>query len=156
MTQTFTVEPEPVTVITFTVDPVDGVLDAFYTSYIAPLHGHQMSLYLSDGRDPLGVGIGTAKIPNATVNTWQLRSVRLDVAVPPDGGPLIVDVLNNGVSVFADPADRPAIASGESSAVVSVFGNRVFAPGDLLSVNIDAVGPVGAGGVLTVTVVVEG
>jgi hypothetical protein len=73
---------------------------------------------------------------------------------PPEGDDLIVDVLINGVSIFADPGDRPVILAGETTGLSVAIGTTTFAPGDWFTVDIIQVGSSSPGSDLTVQIAV--
>ena len=82
-----------------------------------------------------------------------LVSVAAAVEGAPVGGPIVVDVLANGLSVYGRyPERRPRIDAGETLAVVGAHEPRVFSDGDTLSVNVDQVGPLMPGRFLVVAV----
>jgi hypothetical protein len=67
----------------------------------------------------------------------------------PVGSPLTVDVNRNGTSIFG--ASKLQLASGSSYAKLTAFALRTVAEGDLLSIDIDAVGSTTAGQRVNVT-----
>ena len=72
--------------------------------------------------------------------TFVLESIAGRASVPPAGSAIIVDILKNNVSIFADPADRPTIAEGEHNAVTGDPGTVTFVDGDFVEVLIVQVG----------------
>lgn len=81
-----------------------------------------------------------------------LDSVAGRVVTPPTGSSVILDILKNGVSVFASPGDRPTIASGQNNAVTTIPEGFMFADGDYLEINIVQVGSTVPGETLTAAV----
>jgi hypothetical protein len=73
---------------------------------------------------------------------------------PPVGANLIVDILINDASVFADPGDRPVILDGETTGLSTAIATTAFAPGDYFTVNIIQVGSSTPGSDLTVQIAV--
>lgn len=65
----------------------------------------------------VGLGTGTSKIYNDSGLTKRLLAVRAS-ANNVSGGPLIVDVKKNGISIFAAAGNRPSIAPGAGTAKV--------------------------------------
>jgi len=57
-----------------------------------------------------------------------------NVKVAPTGAPIICDVLKGGVSVYADPSDRPVIDIGNTRAVSITPNNFIFEEGSALTV----------------------
>lgn len=58
---------------------------------------------------------------------------------PPSGSSLILDVRNNGTSIFTDPY-RLVIADNGTMAVTTTFGRPGIAEGDVLTLDVDQVG----------------
>ena len=86
--------------------------------------------------------------------TFTITEVYISVGIdtPPVGANLIVDVLINGVSIFADPGDRPVILAGETTGLSITIGTSAFAPGDYFTVDIIQVGSSSPGSNLTVQI----
>ena len=81
---------------------------------------------------------------------YDVESVRATVGTAPLGTALVVDVLADGVSIYANPAWRPTIAPTARS---GIGGPTVALPaGVALSVDVVAVGAVRPGSDLTVVV----
>lgn len=75
------------------------------------------------------------------------------VGTAPTGSSVVCDVNKNGTTVFTTQANRPSIAAGTTSTTMTAVPDvTVVAAGDLLSVDIDAVGNSTAGSDLTVVV----
>ena len=102
----------------------------------------------------LAAGASPQRIPNVTGGSLSILSVRLDVATPPTGQALVVDVNKNGVTIFTTQANRPQVAAGASSGSSSNIDVTAWADGEYLHFDIDQVGSGTAGADLTVTVVV--
>jgi len=79
---------------------------------------------------------------------YSFESWIMAVDIAPDGDDIIVDLLINDVTIFADPDDRPVILDGQQVSTVTTADVEVEA-GDRLSVNIEQVGSVFAGEFLT-------
>jgi len=102
-------------------------------------------------QDQIEVAVGTQFIPFDALS--QLVSVQAVLSVPASGQDVVVDALVNGVSIWADPADRLTITAGQDeSAVVTVFDTDTFVPSDRLSVDVVQVGSVNPGEDLVVMV----
>jgi hypothetical protein len=135
-----------------TLDELKAELQAYINA------NTRIGIPFSDTRLILTVGLGDMRYPNETKRTLHIVAVGIDVMVAPVGADLIVNIRNNGTPIFTDPAHRPRIADGTYSTgpVPVVIDLPVFAPEDVLTVDIDQVGSIIAGGHLTVTVVVQG
>lgn len=98
---------------------------------------------------------GTHKIYNDTGETLRILSVRASVGTAPTGSSLIVDVNLGGTTIFTTQANRPAITSGSTTSGAVTSMNVVnWAPGQVMTVDVDQVGSTTAGKSLTVQVVV--
>lgn len=78
--------------------------------------------------------------------------VRAAVHVAPTGAPSVVDVNKNGMTVFTDQSQRPAIAPGANASAEMVPSVSVAEPGEYVTVDVDQVGSILPGGDLTVMV----
>lgn len=116
----------------------------------------QIGVPFSDTRAALTVGAGSMGYPNGSGRSLTIVGVGVHAGIAPTGASLILNVRKNGVSIFTDPSHRPAILAGTVTAVTSLIDIAGFAPGDVLTVDIDQVGSVVPGGHLTVNVVVQG
>lgn len=87
--------------------------------------------------------------------SFLLDSISVRVKIAPTGSPVILDLLKNDVSVFANPADRPTIPAGQQNAVVGDFGVVMLADGDYIEVIIAAVGSTTPGDTLVASVRLE-
>ena len=134
-----------------TVAELKAELQAYITA------NTRIGIPFSDTRLALTTGLGDMRYPNETGRTLHIVTVGLDVMTAPTGADLIVNVRNNGTPIFTDP-HRPRIVAGTSSTgpIPATIDSPVFAPGDVLTVDIDQIGSGVAGGHLTVTVVVQG
>lgn len=86
-----------------------------------------------------GVGFGAARVYNDTGNDQVVVSVRVS-AVDVAGGGLTVDVNIDGVSIFADPGDRPVlpVASGTGTVRALLPEAVPFPDGSYLTVDVDS------------------
>jgi hypothetical protein len=126
-------------------------VDATWTP--KPLAGALTPYVFSDARVPLTIGAGTMKIPNLTGKTLTIVGVRVDLAVAPTGGTFIVDVNKNGTTIFTTQANRPTVAIAATFANSGAVNVSSWAPGETLTVDIDAVNTASG---LTVTIITEG
>lgn len=84
---------------------------------------------------------------------FMVLSVAAAVEGAPVGGPIVTDVLANGVSLYAGHPDRrPTIPDGATWATVGAHNATVLSDGDTLSVNVDTVGTLMPGRFLVVAV----
>lgn len=102
-------------------------------------------------QDQLETAVGSTFIPfDSDASLVSLQAV---VSVPPVGQDIVVDVLINGVSIWANPADRLTITAGQDeSAVVTTYDTGTFVAGDRLSVDVVQVGSTNPGEDLVVMV----
>jgi len=84
-----------------------------------------------------------------------LVSVMVAVKTAPVGSNIIVDVNKNGVTIFTTQANRPTINAGQNVSLARTPDVLSITSGDLLSVDVDAVGTTVAGSDLTVVVLVK-
>lgn len=91
--------------------------------------------------------------PHYFDHVGEITLARASVNNAPQGSSIIVDINKNGVSIFTDQANRPTILPGElTSGPVTSMDVTSIAPGDRLTVDVDAVGSAYAGSGLIVTV----
>jgi hypothetical protein len=84
---------------------------------------------------------------------YYLSGARASVNTAPTGGPVVIDVLKNGSTIFTTPANRPSITAGTTTAVSAAPPDLLFVvPGDYLTVNVAQVGTTFPGADLTVNV----
>ena len=98
---------------------------------------------------PLTVAAGRAFIP--VLGDSRILEIAVGVGLAPQGGPLVVDIKRDGVSIFPDPGDRPTIAAGEQVAVMGAFTATLLA-GDRLTVDVVRVGDSIPGSDLTIVI----
>lgn len=95
---------------------------------------------------------------SAGTSVWEfptpsrIYQVRLAIGTAPTGADLIVDVMKNGVSIFA-AGDRPRIVAGAFTGQSSTVDDPATVEGDLFRVDIDQVGSTITGSHLTVVLV---
>ena len=100
----------------------------------------------------IAVGTGTTRWYNDTGRTLTLVSARASVGTAPTGAALIVDVNNNGTSVYTTQANRPTIAVSTNTDEGGAFDDSTILDGEYLTVDVDQVGSTVAGADLTVTI----
>lgn len=82
----------------------------------------------------------------------RILSVAAMVEDAPTGQPVIIDVLANGVSIYANPVNRPTIAPGTTRAVVGAHVDALLTDGDYLNCDVAQVGSGAPGTFLTVAI----
>lgn len=100
-------------------------------------------------------GNGKGRYVNNTGETLRLRTVDLVAGTAPTGADLVVDVNVEGATAFSAQASRPKIVAGQKtgSAVPARAGDPVnVAPGEVVTVDVDAIGSTVAGSDLTIEV----
>jgi hypothetical protein len=109
---------------------------------------------LGQGAD---VAVGTSRTPAYIVPRPGLIVDALVYAkTPPLGGDLVLDVRRNGVSLWAaTPANRLRLAAGFASGSQVNFDNPAVVRGDVLTIDVVAVGPVVAGRDVTASVLIQ-
>ena len=83
---------------------------------------------------------------------FRVSSIVGRVTAAPTGSAIEVDILKNGVSIFATPADRLTIASGSQASTVGEIADPMLADGDYLTVMITQVGSTTPGENLVVSI----
>lgn len=86
----------------------------------------------------------------AAVN-FEILHVTVSCGTAPVGASIVVDINNNGASIFTDPANRPHIFAGNNTAISVSPDNTILNAGEYLTVDIDQVGSTQAGTDLVVT-----
>ncbi len=148
---------DPVTIVIGEDDEVTAVLgddgvtlnvsEAGIQGPAGPVH----EVYQFSMRDQIQVAVGTMFLPfDADASFVSVQAV---LSVPPSGQDVLIDLMVNGISVWADPGDRLTIPIGaDESAIATVFDTATLVPGDRLSVNVDQIGSVNPGQDLVVVV----
>lgn len=100
---------------------------------------------------------GAGQITFAAPFAGRVRWITAAVGTAPVGSAITLDVNVNGTSVFAtNPTIADGATSGAGTDVVATEADRDFNVGDLITVDIDAVGSTTAGSDLVVSLVVDG
>lgn len=100
----------------------------------------------------VAVGTGATRWYNDTGGALTLVSVRAAVGTAPTGATLIVDVNNNGTTVYGTQTNRPTIAISGNTAEGGAMSDTTIADGEYLTVDVDQVGSTVAGADLTITI----
>lgn len=130
-----------------------GVAEVIEVATYPPVGGgyHRVEVLPFTRQGTLTISPAGSEFPIAG-GTFQLESIAGRVTTPSQGSPIIFDVLKNGVSVFADPADRPQIEPGQNVSVIGEILPTMFAEGDYVEVIIVAVGSTFPGANLVVSI----
>lgn len=101
----------------------------------------------------LETGYIPARYYNRAGRTRTMMSVWLNCETPPQGQSLIVDILLNGASIFAQPEHRPSINPGAYGGYATQIASPNWQHGDYLMCNIVQVGSPYPGSDLVITIV---
>lgn len=138
--------------------PAQGVtlaeLEAQLEAYVDTVV-HTVSPF-SDPRAAVTAGPGTMGLPNATGRALTIVGVVAHAGIAPTGADLVVDVHNDGVTIFTDQNHRPRVLAGATDGSAPTIDAGGWAPGNVLTVDVDQVGSTNPGGYLTVAVIVQG
>jgi len=100
----------------------------------------------------LTTGTGTFRWYNDSGVTLTFREVRISAGTAPTGAAILVDVNNNGTTVFSTQSNRPTIAISGNTGTTTTFNDTTIADGEYLTIDIDQIGSTIAGSDLTVQV----
>ena len=84
-----------------------------------------------------------------------ILSVMIACKNAPIGASIVVDVNKNGVTIFTNQGNRPTIAAGQFASVARTPDIQNLTTGDLITVDVDAVGSTAPGTDLTVMFLVK-
>jgi hypothetical protein len=101
----------------------------------------------------LSVSTGAIRLYNLTGSTLTINEVHACVNTAPTGATLIVDVSENGTTLFTTQSNRPTIAISGFTDSSTTIENASWDNDNYLTMDIDQVGSTVAGSDLTVTVV---
>lgn len=113
---------------------------------------HELTFYIAD---ILQVSAGVARIYNLFATNLTIIQVFCAVNTAPTGADVIVDVNQNGTTIFTTPANRPVIAAGAESGDTTTIDAPTWVAGNYLTVDVDQIGSAVAGADLTVHVIGE-
>lgn len=103
---------------------------------------------------------GLAKVTTGAISVivpmaLRIIQVRVSVDTAPVGSALILDLNNNGVSLYTTQANRPQLPPGVTDAVAPLPDITTLALGDKLRLDIDQVGSLTPGAGLSLTIICE-
>lgn len=101
----------------------------------------------------LATDTGAMRLYNLTGSTLTINEVHIAVSADPSGATIIVDINENGTTIFTTQGDRPAIAIAAYTATSSSIDEPAWNNDNYLTMDIDQVGSGDTGSDLTVTVV---
>lgn len=101
----------------------------------------------------LTVAGGVIRIYNLTGAALTINEVHIAVNTAPTGAAILVDVHENGVTIFTVQGNRPTIAIAAFTGNTVVIDAPTWENDNYLTVDVDQIGSVIAGSNLTVTVV---
>jgi|SRR6185503_2496802 len=87
--------------------------------------------------------------------TPNLVHVIAAVKTPPVGGNLVVDVNKNGTTIFSIQSNRPTIVAGAAVSSVSIPDVTSLVAGDVLTIDVDQIGPTSPGADLSVVILLK-
>jgi hypothetical protein len=100
----------------------------------------------------LTVGTGVFRWYNDFGAALTIKEVRASVGTAPTGAAILIDVNENGTTIFSGGTDRPEIAISGFTDTTTGMSDTSLADGNYLTVDIDQIGSTIAGANLTVQV----
>ncbi len=101
----------------------------------------------------LTVDPGVFRIYNLTGRALTINRVHIAVNTAPTGAAILIDVHENGTTIFTNQANRPTIAIAAFTGETTTIDDDSWADGSYLQVDIDQIGSTIAGADLTITVI---
>ena len=101
----------------------------------------------------LTVDPGLLRLYNLTGKTLTISKVHLAVNTAPTGATIIVDINENGTTIFTTQGNRPVIATSAFTGESTTIDDASWASGNYLQADIDQIGSTIAGADLTITIV---
>lgn len=83
---------------------------------------------------------------------FEILNITVSCGTAPVGASIVVDINNNGASIFTNPANRPHIFAGNNTAISVSPDNTILNAGEYLTVDIDQVGTTSPGTDLVVVI----
>lgn len=115
------------------------------------------------GNDGIGYTVQTFSAANELIvyagrsrwyapSNFEILNITVSCGTPPDGASIVIDINNNGSSIFTNQANRPHIFAGNYTSAQVAPNNRIVNAGEYLTVDIDQVGTVFGGSDLVVVI----
>lgn len=101
----------------------------------------------------LAVDSGLLRIYNLTGKALNISKVHLGVNTAPTGASIIVDIHENGTTIFTTQGNRPAIVASAFTGQSTTIDDPSWANGNYLQADVDQIGSAVKGEDLTITVV---
>jgi hypothetical protein len=101
----------------------------------------------------LTVDPGVLRIYNITGRALTISKVHLAVNTAPTGATVIVDVHENGTTIFTTQGNRPVISISAFTGSSTTIDDPSWADGNYLQADVDQIGSTVAGADLTITIV---
>lgn len=108
------------------------------------------------GNVSVASAVGPLRVPNAFGSNLKILGVQAVVGTAPATNPVIVDVNLDGTTIFTTQGNRPTVAAAATDSGVEVPDVTTWEPGEVLTVDVDAIGSGTVGANLTVTIAVQG
>ncbi len=103
----------------------------------------------------LTVDPGVFRIYNLTGRALTINRVHIAVNTAPTGAAILVDVHENGTTIFTNQANRPTIVIAAFTGETTTIDDASWADENYLQVDVDQIGSTIVGADLTVTVIVS-
>jgi hypothetical protein len=101
----------------------------------------------------LTVDPGLLRLYNLTGKDLTISKVHLAVNTAPTGAAIIVDVNENGTTIFTTQGNRPQIAVSAFTGESTTIDDASWADGNYLQADVDQIGSTIAGDDLTITII---
>jgi hypothetical protein len=96
---------------------------------------------------------GVLRLYNLTGKALEISKVHLAVNTAPTGATIIVDIHENGTTIFTTQGNRPSIAISDFTGESTTIDEPSWADGNYLQADVDQIGSTVAGADLTITIV---
>jgi hypothetical protein len=127
-----------------------GLTDDDHTQYRKETDIVEHVTFSKEGN--LSTGTGTIRWYNDTGRSITLQSARGSVGTAPTTQSILIDINNNGTTVWSTQANRITIAAGTNTDEGGAFDDSTIADGEYITVDIDQVGSGTVGADLSVTI----
>ena len=98
------------------------------------------------------MAVGTTKAFVPAPFAMEITKVKAQVLTAPTGADLIIDINVNGTSIYTTQANRPTIASGDTTVEADLPDSLSISENDMVTIDIDQVGSTIAGSNLAVVI----